>query len=458
MTSRPARWLAGVSLALLAAALLQWATPGPPPLAYDPETWLIWGRELARGELDVTVGPAIKPLPMAFNAATIGALGSDALARSLWSAVVLAGFVVACGLAWQIGRDAGRPPAWGLLAVAVAVVTPTLLAGALTGAAEPLALAGLLAAAVQLARQRPWRAVPLLAGVALLRPEAIPILVLLLGALLRRHREPGRRWRVVVAGGLLVGGVLGAWVGLQRLGGGALSGGVDAATALRPGQPGLSEVAVLATLAEAATMLLPAGALAAGVLVAARRPSAGAAAGTHSTVVRSLLGIGGVWIATVAAMSELGFSGEARYLAPGTAAVSVGLVAWAGQRIAARASRRSRAVTALVGAAFLLAAAATTHAEWRDARALAGRQAQLDALLRQPAVQRSVRACARIAVPQFLRPPTAWRLRLAMAQIQSPAPAGADCRLVARGATPLPAGWGWAGSAGAWEWWVLERR
>ena len=53
------KWAACGAVALALSFLV-----APAALSYDPEAWLLWGREAVEGRLDVTQGPAIKPLPI----------------------------------------------------------------------------------------------------------------------------------------------------------------------------------------------------------------------------------------------------------------------------------------------------------------------------------------------------------------------------------------------------------
>lgn len=443
------------------AALWQWLTPGAAPLAYDPEAWLTWGRELAAGELDSTVGPAIKPLPILLHGATVPTLG-DAGARSLWATIATAGLLGALVLAWGAMRRAGYGSAWGLAAVGAVLATPTVLSGGLTGAAEPLALAGLLAAAQLAGRARPVAAVSVLGAVALLRPEALLLVALVVSVAIGWRPADWLRWRVVGAAAVVSAGVIGTWTGLQLLGGGDLGGGVNAATALRPGQPGTAASPLAAALTASALMLAPAvlAFLAASVGGTTRAERGVPRAAATELVGAWLLAFGAAWIAAVVVMSELGFSGEPRYLAPGTAAASVALLMRAAERCrsrtesgAARGPGRLVPVGAAVGLTALSIGAAASA--WPAARTLAAHQAQLSALLTQPQVRGAAATCRRIGVPRFLRPAVAWRLERGLAAIQSPSVVGADCRLVRAGA-PTPPGWRRVGAAGVWSWWQAK--
>lgn len=458
MADRPVQWWVAAGLVILGlAGLAQWAVPGAAPLAYDPEAWLVWARELARGELDVTAGPAIKPLPMLLGAATTTLAGADA-ARALWAALALAGLIAAVMLAWRAAREAGRSAAWAVAAAAAVLATPTMLAGGLTGAAEPLALAGLLAAARLLGRAR-WAAAMLVLGLTgLLRPEALAVLLLGAAGSMAAEDAPGARGRRVAAAVAVCIAVTAVWAGLQQLGAGDLGGGVEAATALRDGQPGTAQHPALATARAAASMLWPALlVLGAATLLTRPRSLAGQPA---PTACRSehwwLIALGAGWIAAVVAMSELGFSGEPRYLAPGTAAVSIGVLLAAADRVGQGAEPR-RLVPGVAAASLVAAAAVVAAAAWADARQLARSQHDLDALLGGGPVQASVRTCQRVGVPRFMRPPTAWRLDRALAEIRSPGLRGADCRLARGTQPPLPAPWRRVDDSRTWAWWQHPR-
>ena len=63
-------------LGSLAVGALSLLVVAPAP-SYDPWAWLLWGRELAGGELSTAEGPAFKPLPLAV-CALLSSLGSAA--------------------------------------------------------------------------------------------------------------------------------------------------------------------------------------------------------------------------------------------------------------------------------------------------------------------------------------------------------------------------------------------
>ena len=97
---RPGR-LAAACLALAALSLLlPWA------LAFDPWSWLVWGREVTRLELDTAGGPSWKPLPVV--ATTLLALAGSA-APALWLVLARAGGLLALAGAAALARPARRP-------------------------------------------------------------------------------------------------------------------------------------------------------------------------------------------------------------------------------------------------------------------------------------------------------------------------------------------------------------
>ena len=445
---RSSRWRpTGAVLAVIAAAAATLLML-PAALAYDPESWLVWGRELAHGDLDVTAGPAVKPLPMAWNGAAVALLG-DAAAWQLWAVVARAGLLAAVWLAAVAVAQGGGSRGWQVVGAGAVAATPTLIAGALTGAAEPLCAAGLLGAVVLVARGRLLAAISLLACVAMLRPEALVAIAAVAG--FGAVRAPERRLAALAAAVLAAVAVPLVWVALQLAGGGDLSGGVDAATALRPGQPGLTDRPWLATLAAAARtlpwlVLVAAAAAALASRTPLRSPEGSGAAAATSWWAGAL---GLLWIATVALMSELGFSGEPRYLAPGVALIAVAGVTALARRAVGPVAATGAAVAALVAVALPLYAAVV------DQRALRASQQDLAALLLQPAVRASAEQCADLAVPRFMRPPVAWRAGRPISSIRSPNLTGAACSL-RRAAPPdgrlRASGVGVSVRRGQWTW------
>ena len=159
--------------------------------AYDPWSWITWGKEILSLDLDTRGGPAWKPLPVVFT--TVFGLFGDA-APDLWivtsRALSLASLVAAGAL---VRRIAG--PGWAgwagavLAALAVALMTGAYRAAAMATSEGLLVLCGILAVERHLAGRHRQA---LLFGVAagLVRPEPWPLL-LVYGLWMLRRREIG---------------------------------------------------------------------------------------------------------------------------------------------------------------------------------------------------------------------------------------------------------------------------
>ena len=359
--------VAAVLLGCLAVAALSLLVVAPAP-SYDPWSWLLWGREIAGGELHTSEGPAFKPLPVAVCAA-LSLLGPAA--PLTWVLTARVGAVLAIWLAFRLGRrlSGGSTLAGGLAAVGVA----------LCGAYLPYASGGLVSGwllALALGGAEAWRAGrPRLAlvcalGCALLQVEAWPF-VAALGIVLWRRRPRDRP--LLVCAALAVPAL---WLVPELLGSGDLLRSATRARIPNAGQPALADVPALASLWEA--VRLPLWPLWVGVAAlavtalggrrakgAARVPAVplGSAAALGSAAVPGSVAalvpaaVGAAWIAIVAAMAQLGgFSGEPRYALPGMALVAVsGAV---GLATAGRPPARPLAGLALVAVLGLVAVTA----------------------------------------------------------------------------------------------------
>lgn len=312
--------VAGLATAAVAFVGLSMLLVAPAP-SYDPWSWLLWGRELAGGELDTKEGPAFKPLPVGVTALLSPA--GDA-APWLWVGVVRLAALVALWLAFRLGRRLGgnAPLAGALAALGVALCGPFLDTAA-SGAETPVLLALALGALEAWRGGRAGLALALAVGCGLVRVETWPF-VAAVGILVWR-REPGLR-RALLAAGLLLPV---AWILPELVGSGDPLRSGARARIPNAGQPALAEMPFLATLE--AAVRLPLWCLWIGVAVAlvdGRR-----AAGRPAL---ALIGVGSAWLALVALMAEAGFSGEPRYSLPGAALLAiggaVGLTGGAGRR------------------------------------------------------------------------------------------------------------------------------
>jgi hypothetical protein len=308
-TPAPARLgRTGAAIALTAAVGVSLLLVAPAP-SYDPWSWLLWGRELAGGALDTREGPAFKPLPV--GVAALLAPAGDA-APVLWVALVRAAGLLSLWLAFRLGRRLGGTTAAGALSVLGVALCGGFLGTAATGAETPLLLA------LALGGVEAWRAgrfgwvLAAAVGCALLRAETWPFAIAV-GVLLWR-RQPGLR-PALAAGVLLVPA---AWFLPELPGSGDPLRSGSRARVPNPGQPALAEVPALASLEEAVRLLLwP---LWIGVIALAIEVRRGRVAPAALLPVS----VGAAWIALVALMAELGFSGEARYALPGAALVAIG--------------------------------------------------------------------------------------------------------------------------------------
>lgn len=311
----PSRWLAprrlavGGTGALLAfcalVALVSLAVPAM--IGYDPWAWLVWGRELTRGELSTDGGPTWKPLPVLVTTA-LAPLGDAA--PQAWLVVARAGGLFGMVLTYRLATRFAGPGAGAVAAVAL-LLTPDdearWIRHLLQGNVEPLAVGLCLWAVQRHLDGRRGQAVLLGAAVALLRPEAWPIFALYTGWLL--WREP-RRWRVIVP---IVSAVPLLWFGGDWFASGDPWSGADRAQVLA----GSTAARLILALEHAWAVVVPPVwvAAAVGVVWAARRrewPPVVLAAGAVA------------WLAVVVAMATVfGYAALGRFLSPAAAVLCV---------------------------------------------------------------------------------------------------------------------------------------
>jgi hypothetical protein len=429
--------LLGGCLALAAASLLlPWA------LAFDPQAWVVWGRELWRGTLDTAAGPSWKPLPVLVTAPA-QVLGEAA--PLAWLIVARAGALLALAGAARVAcRLAGPVAAVGT--AGVLALGPWWLYNAALGNSEGLLVAAMLWAVAAHLAGRPGAALALAVVAGLLRPEMWPF----------AFAYAAWAWR---AGSLPAGRVLLAllplpllWLGPDLLG----SGGAVAAShaALGPGAEGSARDAAVPALAvawDAAALLTAPGAVAAAVAVAAGRGAE-----------RALALLALAWVGLVAVETELGYAGNPRYLVPaaGLGAVLAGVGV---ARLGAAAWGPRLPPAPLACAALLAAMLALGLGDLRAQLAEVGRRAAarrgLDALVAQAGGAEAVRACAPVRTSDAMRSLVAWRLDLPMYDLDAPqGPEGTLLRArAARGGPLEPAplrAYARAGAAPGWERWA----
>jgi hypothetical protein len=284
-----------VAVALAAVSLLlPWA------LAFDPQAWVVWGRDASRFALDTSGGPSWKPLPVVVT--TPLALTGDP-APALWLVVARAGGLLALAGAWVLAARLGGTVA-GVAAALVMALSPWWLFNTALGNSEGLLAASALWAVVAHLAGHRRAALALGTAAALLRPEVWPFLGLY-GLWLWRN-EPAARAAVVAAG--VVVPVL--WIGPDVLGiGGALSASRAARGEPSIGSAALEDVPGLAVLADAVALLtVPATLAAVAGTIAGRRLA-------HALAAAAL-----AWIAIVddlrEQMSDVGARADRREALP----------------------------------------------------------------------------------------------------------------------------------------------
>jgi hypothetical protein len=402
------RALVPAAVALAAVSLLlPWA------LAFDPQAWVVWGRDAGRLMLDTSGGPSWKPLPVVVT--TPLALTGDP-APALWLVVARAGALLALAGTWVLAaRLAGRLAA--AAAVAAMALSPWWLFNTALGNSEGLLAAAVLWAVVAHLAGRHRATLALATAAALLRPEVWPFLGVYGWWLWRA--EPASR-RAVVAAGVIVPLL---WLGPDVLGiGGAFSASRAARGEPSLGSAALEDVPGLAVLADAVALLTaPAALAAAGALLVGR-------------LARVLAAAALAWIAIVAVMAQAGYAGNPRYLvaamAFGCVLAGAGAVEVGAAIIARFRPHSTRLLTAArrfgVAAAVILVidVASTTDADLRDqlsdVGARADRREALPALVSAAGGRDAIVGCAPVRTAPDVRPLVAWELDISMRGIDRP--------------------------------------
>jgi hypothetical protein len=439
-------WLVAGCLALAALSLLlPWA------LAFDPWSWLVWGREVTRFELDTAGGPSWKPLPVV--AATVLAFAGGA-APALWLVLARAGgLLAAAGAAVLAGRLAGTAAA--VAAALTLELSSWWFFNTALGNSEGLLAAAVLWAVVAHLAGRTRVALALGLAAALLRPEAWPFLGLYALWLWRTRRESP----AVLALALLAVPVL--WFGPDVIGAGGALGASDAARGTASPQSAVyADVPALEVLVDFADLVTPP------VLLAA---ALGVALGGHT--VRAL-GAGALaWVALVAVMTQAGYAGNPRYnVAPaaivcvlagvGVAAIARRLIRRDDPDPSARFESRAggMALAAVLVAATLAFTAGDLSDQVDELGARADRREQLEVLVHRAGGAGVAKRCGAVYTNQPMKAMVAWRLDVGMEHLADPPrPPGTVFRAPPgyEGGQPLPAAPGFASRAGAGAWELL---
>jgi hypothetical protein len=400
------------ALAVVLLAALSFLAPSAP--TYDPWAWIIWGREILHLDLSTVDGPSWKPLPVIVT--TLAAPAGD-LAPDVWLFVARAGAIAGVVLAFRVGRRLGGTPA-GLVAAGTYAIAPWTVRNAALGNSEGLLVALALGAVDRHAAGAPRAAFACGLGVALLRPEAWPLLALYAAWLWRgAGGRPGIR-RLVVAG---LASLPALWLLPELWGSGDALRAMHRAQDPRANSPAFAEDPVGEVLRQFADLLTVSLWVGLGALVALAL-ALRAPAGRELRLAGALLTVAVVWVIEVAVMTSDGFSGNTRYLILPAAIACVLAGAAVGWVLRALAPRLPGRHAVLVAAA---AAVVCFAAPWEDALDRAFRSVAYQARLtdglseavRQAGGAGRLRACGTPSTGPFQVPAVAWRLRLHGSQV-----------------------------------------
>jgi hypothetical protein len=348
----PGRFYAGLAVVALLIGVLSLLIPSTP--SYDPWAWIVWGREIVHLKLHTTGGPSWKPLPMLFTVPF--ALFGNA-EPNLWLVIARAGAVAAVvmvfRLSFRLTREIGSYFTQAPAGVSrFTVIAPALLAGLIAavglalsggyvsdnalGYSEGLATALMLVAIERHVDGHRHQAFAVGFFVALDRPEVW----LFWGpyGLWLFWKDPSAR-RLVVALFLLIPV---CWFLPEYWGSGHFLRGVNRAQHPRSNSLAFAKSPFLSELEDAAwpTILLRikiAAAALVGVVavVTFRRWRRDGVSALQTPQARAqwttaLMGVAGLaWFVVIATMTQIGFSGNNRYLVIGSSLVEIcGAVAW----------------------------------------------------------------------------------------------------------------------------------
>jgi hypothetical protein len=459
--------MGGAALVIAALSLLIPSTP-----SYDPWAWLVWGREIAHFNLQTTGGPTWKPLPVIFT--TLFSVFGNA-APNLWLVIARAGAVMAVAMTFkvsfrlmrQLAVRPGRSRPGGFEAIGPPVIAGLIAAYGLAFAggfitASALGYSeGLMTALVLIAVERHLdgkhrQAFAIGFAAALERPE----IWLFWGpyGLWLFWKDPGARKLVIALFALIP--VL--WFLPEYWGSGHFFRGVSRAQQPRSNSAAFANcpfctefakhawptvpfrtkaVAILAAIAAGIGLLRAAGSGGRKVL---STPRAQAMAGV---AIAASLGIG--WWVVISVMTQMGFSGNDRYLILGAALVEIaGGVGfgWAALelgraigRLQERFGRSSGRVSANFGAWAAAAAVAVVFMllpTWigglvhlrRIHRALAYQahlRTDMTKAVQEAGGAANVLRCGSVMTEGFQVPMLAWNLDVHTLQIAAAPPAGA---------------------------------
>jgi hypothetical protein len=342
----PGRLYAGLATFALSLAAVSLLAPSTP--SYDPWSWTLWAREIVHGHLVITTtGTSWKPLPMIFTIPF--ALFGPHVAPDLWLVVAragaIAGVLMAFRLAYRLVSEIAGERLQG--AGGPAVRAPAVLAGLLAlvslgfaargayitdnglGYSDAFAAALLLASIDCLLDGRHRAAFLLGFLVALDRPE-IWLFWVPYGLWLARREKS---MRALIAVCFMVQPI--AWFLPVYLGSGHFGSSIARATNPRANSLAYASDPFWAEFAKAALptvmlrvklmgALLVATATVAGWRARRQGSTTPSSSSSHALSVAVAIGLGGLaWFVVIAVMTQIGFSGNNRYLVLGAALIDV---------------------------------------------------------------------------------------------------------------------------------------
>ncbi|MDQ8045618.1 MAG: hypothetical protein AAGC46_08300 [Solirubrobacteraceae bacterium] len=414
------RWGLIAVASLVIAGIFTLLYGGAP--TYDPWAWIIWGREILHGDLVTTSGPSWKPLPMVFTI-PFALFGGAAPGLWMWiaRAFAIAGIAAVADLA---SRLSGRLAA-ALAAVGIAVA-PLYYAYGVQGSSEGMLVLVCCLAATSWLDDRKNRAFWWLVAAALIRPEAWAFVAVL--GLERLWRSPKRITWIGAAGAF----VIAAWLVPEKIGSGSFMRAASRAHDPNPDSAAFAKSPTLNVLGSMGNLLLWVPLI--GVIIAvllgviAWRQDDGRRM-IEKPVLRVAALLGGVsfvWVAIVAGMTEGGYAGNPRYLAPALGllvAVGLGGVGWLVRELARRGLAVvgeflvMAALVSMVLVAALRLPARTEEIIWQKENL-----AELKVLAKQPGTKAAVLRCGPLLAHPLMVPPIAWTFRLHIDQVLSDDP------------------------------------
>ncbi len=421
--------LSGWTGIVVASAVLAWVSilALRDSVAYDPYSWVIWGREIVHLHLNTRqAATSVKPLPMLFDS-IFSFTGSHL--PGVWLFAARFGALLGFGAVFRLARRFGGLGA-GIVAIAGFAVSNELLGYLfMRGMSEPLAAAAMVAAVDCYLLARPRAATGCLIAAAYLRPEAWPLLLVYLIWLSWPHSWFRRAGAIAVGVFVPFSWFLIDWFGARQFNRSA-----NAATHQSQGGPLLHRQPGIATLTE--TWKLASGPIVVLFLIALALALVGWWRAGHSLnparldPLQLIVLIVAVWVIADAVLAQGHFAtGAPRYLLPAEALACVVagcLVAQIGRRLARWGSSRLIAGAALptlvaVVLAVLIPSFVSTGRQLRTG-VRQGQQfvllgGRLAAAVRLAGGRDAVVHCGTIATRNFQVPVVAWQLDVPLDRI-----------------------------------------